>query len=146
MKQRNEAKPFELLLIEDNLGDVSLTMEALKECSRKINLHLIENGLEALHYLRKENNYRESPTPDLILLDLNLPTKKGWEILAEIKQDISLKRIPIVILSISSAEEDIVNAYENQANCYIIKPLDLDQFLKKIVNIIEFWSSNVRLP
>jgi two-component system response regulator len=146
MKQRNEAKPFELLLIEDNLGDVRLTMEALKECSRKINLHLIENGLEALHYLRKENNYRESPTPDLILLDLNLPTKKGWEILAEIKQDISLKRIPIVILSISSAEEDIVNAYENQANCYIIKPLDLDQFLKKIVNIIEFWSSNVRLP
>jgi len=146
MKQRNEAKPFEILLVEDNPGDVRLTMEALKESSRNIKLHVVENGLEALHFLRKEKNYRESPTPDLIFLDLNLPKKNGREVLAEIKEDINLKQIPVVVLTISSAEEDIANAYENHANCYITKPLDLDQFVKKILDIIEFWSLSVRLP
>ena len=146
MKQRNEAKPFEILLVEDNPGDVRLTMEALKESSRNIKLHVVENGLESLHFLRKEKKFRESPTPDLIFLDLNLPKKNGQEVLAEIKEDKNLKQIPIVVLTISSAEEDIVNAYENHANCYITKPLDLDQFVKKILNIIEFWSLNVRLP
>lgn len=146
MKQRNEAEPFEILLVEDNPADVRLTMEALKDSSRNIKLHVVENGLEALHFLRKEKTYRESPTPDLIFLDLNLPKKNGQEVLAEIKEDKNLKQIPIVVLTISSAEEDIVNAYENHANCYITKPLDLDQFVKKILNIIEFWSLNVRLP
>jgi len=138
MKQRNEAIPFEILLVEDNLGDIRLTMEALKESSRNIKLHIVENGLEALHFLRKEKNYRGSPTPDLIFLDLNLPKKNGREVLAEIKADIYLKQIPVVVLTISSAEVDIVNAYENHANCYITKPLDLDEFFKKLLNIIEF--------
>ena len=146
MKQRNEAEPFEILLVEDNPADVRLTMEALKDSSRNIKVHVVENGLEALHFLRKEKTYRESPTPDLIFLDLNLPKKNGREVLAEIKEDKNLKQIPIVVLTISSAEEDIVNAYENHAKCYITKPLDLDQFVKKILNIIEFWSLNVRLP
>jgi len=146
MKQRNEAKPFEILLVEDNPGDVRLTMEALKESSRNIKLHVVENGLESLHFLRKEKKFRESPTPDLIFLDLNLPKKNGREVLAEIKEDINLKQIPVVVLTISSAEEDIANAYENHANCYITKPLDLDQFVKKILDIIEFWSLSVRLP
>ena len=146
MKQRNEAKPFEILLVEDNHADVRLTMEALKESPRNIKLHVVENGLEALHFLRKEKDYRASPTPDLIFLDLNLPKKNGREVLAEIKEDINLKQIPVAVLTISSAENDIVNAYENHANCYIIKPLDLDQFVKKILNIIEFWSLSVRLP
>jgi len=146
MKQWNEAKPFEILLVEDNPGDVRLTMEALKECSRNIKLHVVENGLESLHFLRKEKNYKESPTPDLIFLDLNLPKKNGREVLAEIKEDVNLKRIPVVVLTISSAEDDIVNAYENHANCYVIKPLDIDQFVKKMLNIIEFWSLSVRLP
>ena len=146
MKQRNEEKPFEILLVEDNPADVRLTMEALKECSRNISLHIVENGLEALHFLRKEKNYRESPTPDLIFLDLNLPKKNGREVLKEIKEDINLKQIPVAVLTISSAEDDIENVYENHANCYIIKPLDLDKFVKKILNIIEFWSLSVRLP
>ncbi len=146
MKQRNESKPFEILLVEDNPGDVRLVKEALKECSRNIKLHIIENGLEALHFLRKEKNFKESPTPDLIFLDLNLPKKNGREVLAEIKEDVNLKQIPVVVLTISSAEDDIVNAYENHANCYITKPLDLDHFVKIILNIIEFWSANVRLP
>ena len=146
MKQRNEAEPFEILLVEDNPADVRLTMEALKESSRNIKLHIVENGLEALHFLRKEKDYRASPTPDLIFLDLNLRKKKGREVLSEIKKDKNLKQIPVVVLTISSAEEDIVNAYENHANCYITKRLDLDQFVKKILNIIEFWSLNVKLP
>jgi len=146
MKQGNEAKPFEILLVEDNPGDIRLTIEAIKESSRNIKLHVVENGIEALHFLRKENNYRESPTPDLIFLDLNLPKKNGREVLAEIKEDINLKLIPVVVLTISSADGDIVNAYENHANCYVIKPLDFDQFYKKIMNIMEFWSLSVRLP
>ena len=139
MEQRNEAKHFEILYVEDNPGDVRLIMEALKESSRNIKLHLVENGLEALHFLRKEKKYRESPTSELIFLDLNLPKKNGREVLAEIKEDVNLKRIPVVVLTISSAEDDIVNAYENHANCYITKPLDLDQFVKIILKILEFW-------
>jgi CheY-like chemotaxis protein len=118
MKQRNEAKQFEILLIEDNPSDVRLTTEAIEGSSRNIKLHIVENGLEALHFLRKEKNNRESPTPDLIFLDLNLPKKNGREVLAEIKEDINFKQIPVVVLTISSAEEDIVNAYENHANCH----------------------------
>ena len=146
MRQKNEARPFEILLVEDNLGDVRLTKEALKECSRKINLHVVENGMDALLFLKKENNFSKRPTPDLIFLDLNLPKKNGREVLAEIKQDIYLKKIPVVVLTISSAEDDIVNAYENHANCYVIKPLDFDQFIKKLLDIIEFWSLNIILP
>ncbi len=146
MKQRNELTPFVVLLVEDNPGDIRLIIEALKESSRTIKLHVVENGIEALHFLRKEKNYRENPTPDLIFLDLNLPKKNGREVLAEIKEDINLKQIPVIVLTISSAEDDIVNAYENHANCYITKPLDLDEFVKKILNVIEFWSSIIRLP
>ena len=146
MKQYNKIKPLEILLVEDNPADVRLIMEALKESPRNIKLHVVENGLEALHFLRKEKDCRESPTPDLIFLDLNLPKKNGREVLAEIKEDINLKQIPVAVLTISSAEDDIENAYENHANCYIIKPLDLDQFVKKILNTIEFWSLSVRLP
>jgi len=145
MKQYNNIKPLEILLVEDNPADVRLTIEALKESPIKTNLHTVEDGVEALAFLRKGGKYKDATIPDLILLDLNMPKKNGREVLKEIKHDRSLKRIPVVVLTISSAEEDIAKSYENFANCYIIKPLDLNQFVKNIHNIIEFWALNVKL-
>ena len=136
----------EILLVEDNLGDVRLATEAFKEAKVRNSLHIVGDGVEALLFLRKEGKYSQSPRPHVILLDLNLPKKDGREVLAEIKNDADLKRIPVVILTISKAEEDILKAYNLHANCYITKPLDLGQFIKVIQSIEDFWLTIVTLP
>jgi len=145
MKQYNKIKQLEILLVEENPADVRLTIEALKESPINTSLHIVEDGIEALAFLRKEGKYKDATIPDLILLDLNMPKKNGREVLKEIKHDRSLKQIPVVVLTISSAEEDIAKSYENFANCYVTKPLDLNQFVKIIHKIIEFWSLTVKL-
>ncbi len=140
------SRPIEILLVEDNPGDVRLTKEALKENKINNNLNVVGDGVEALDYLKKKGKYAKNSRPDLILLDLNLPRKDGREVLTEIKKDEGLKRIPVVILTTSSAEEDILNTYNLHANCYITKPVDLEQFLKVVKSIEDFWISIVRLP
>lgn len=139
-------KPIEILMIEDNAGDVRLTMEALKETKLHNNLHIAKEGNEAMAYLRQEGEYADAPRPDLILLDLNLPGKDGREVLEEIKSDKDLGRIPVVILTTSQAEEDIVRTYNLHANCYVTKPVDLEQFVKVVKSIEFFWLTIVRLP
>jgi chemotaxis family two-component system response regulator Rcp1 len=138
--------PIEILLVEDNPGDSRLAKEALKESKLRNNLHLVEDGVAALEFLWKKGQYSEKPRPDLIILDLNLPKKDGREVLAEIKNDDDLKRIPVVILTISKAEEDIIRTYNLHANCYVTKPLDLDQFMKVVKSIEDFWLTIVKLP
>ena len=145
MNTNRTVRPFEILLVEDNPGDVRLTREALKD-SAAINLHVVQDGEKALAFLRQVGQYAEAPRPDLILLDLNLPRKNGREVLAEIKEDPSLKRIPIVILTTSQAEEDVLRMYDLHANCYVTKPVDLDQFIKVVQTIEEFWLTIVKLP
>lgn len=140
------AGPIELLLVEDNPGDVVLTREALKESKVWSNLHVVEDGEEALAFLRQEGAYAEAPLPDIILLDLNLPRKDGREVLSIIKVNENLKRIPVVILTTSDAEEDILKAYNLNANCYITKPVDFKQFIKVVRAIEEFWLTIVKLP
>ena len=140
------SEPIEILLIEDNLGDVRLTMEALKEGKVSNNLSVVKDGVEAIAFLRQEDKYADAPRPDLILLDLNLPRKDGREVLAEIKQDPDLKRIPVVILTTSQAEQDILKTYDLYANCYITKPVDLEQFITVVRSIETFWLSIVKLP
>ena len=139
-------RPVEILLVEDNPGDVRLAIEALKEAKVRNNLHVVEDGVEAMAFLRKEGQYTAVPRPDVVLLDLNLPKKDGREVLAEIKADDNLKRIPVVILTVSKAEEDILKTYNLHANCYITKPLDLDQFLSVVKSIEDFWLTIVTLP
>jgi len=139
-------RPIEILMVEDNPGDVRLTVEALKEAKVRNNLHTVEDGVEALAFLRREGLYAEVPRPDLVLLDLNLPKMNGREVLAEIKEDPDLRRIPVVILTISQAERDIVKSYNLHANCYITKPVDLDQFLEVVKSIENFWLTIVKLP
>ncbi len=139
-------RSIEVLLIEDSPGDVRLTKEALKEGKILNNLHVVNDGVEAMIFLKKEEKYQSSPTPDLILLDLNMPKKDGREVLAEIKADTKLKSIPVVILTTSSAEEDILKSYDLHANCYITKPVDLDQFIKVVKSINDFWLNIVKLP
>jgi chemotaxis family two-component system response regulator Rcp1 len=141
-----QARPVEILLVEDSPGDVRLTQEALKENKVANRLSVTGDGEEALRFLRREGRFAEAPRPDLILLDLNLPRKDGRETLAEIKRNPSLKRIPVVILTTSQAEEDIVRTYNLHANCYITKPVDLDQFIKVVHTIKDFWLSIVKLP
>jgi chemotaxis family two-component system response regulator Rcp1 len=138
--------PIEILLIEDNPGDVRLTKEALKEGKIRNNLTVVGDGIEALAYLRKEKEYKNSARPDLVLLDLNLPKLNGREVLTKIKNDPSLKTIPVVILTTSEADQDIYDSYDRYANCYITKPVDLDQFIKIVKAIEDFWFSIVRLP
>jgi CheY-like chemotaxis protein len=138
--------PIHVLLVEDNPGDAHLTRIALEDGKMHIILSVVEDGVEAMAFLRKQGAYADSPHPDLILLDLNLPRKDGREVLAEIKADSLLKRIPIVILTTSQAEEDIVKAYNQCANCYISKPVDFDQFIKIVKSIEDFWFTIVRLP
>jgi len=138
--------PIEILLVEDNPGDARLAFEALKDSKLKNNLYLATDGVEAMDFLRKRGKFIDVPRPDLILLDLNLPRKDGREVLAEIKNDENLKRIPVVILTISKAEEDILKSYNLHANCYVTKPLDLDQFIKVVRSIEDFWLSIVKLP
>jgi len=146
MNNRKTGKPVEILLIEDNPGDVRLTQEAFKEGKVLNKLHVTRDGVEAMEFLRQKGNYAKSPRPDIILLDLNLPKKDGREVLAEIKADKDLKRIPVVILTVSQAEEDILKSYNLNANCYIIKPIDLEQFIRAVKLIEDFWLTIVTLP
>jgi CheY-like chemotaxis protein len=132
-------KIAEVLLVEDSPGDVRLTREALKDSVPPSRFNVVRDGEEALAFLRRQGPYHNAPSPDLILLDLNLPKKDGREVLAEIKQDPDLKRIPVVVLTTSEAEQDIVRAYDLHANCYITKPMDLDDFLETIREIHRFW-------
>jgi chemotaxis family two-component system response regulator Rcp1 len=136
----------EILLVEDNPGDVRLTQEALKEAKVRNNLYVVEDGVAAMEFLRRQGPYADSPQPDLILLDLNLPKKDGREVLAEIKQEPNLMRIPVVVLTTSRAEEDVLRSYDLHANCYVTKPVDLDQFITIVKSIEDFWLTIVRLP
>lgn len=138
--------PIEVLLVEDNPGDVQLTRIALEDSKISINLNVVEDGVEAMAFLRKQEKYARAAHPDIVLLDLNLPRKDGREVLAEIKGDENLKRIPVVILTTSQAEEDILEAYNLSANCYITKPVDFDQFVKIVKSIENFWFAIVKLP
>ncbi|HEX9939680.1 MAG TPA: response regulator [Longimicrobium sp.] len=139
-------EPVELLLVEDNPGDVELTREALAEARVRNRLAVVSDGVEALRFLRREGPHAGSPRPDLILLDLNLPRMDGREVLAAIKRDPALRRIPVVVLTTSEAERDIVEAYQLHANAYIVKPVDLDQFLGVVRSIESFWLAVVKLP
>ena len=145
MKKRRY-KPIEILLIEDNEGDIVLTVEALKTTKIVNNLMVIEDGEKALAYLREEGEYKGRPVPDLILLDLNLPKIDGREILHIIKNDDKIKFIPVVILTTSNSEEDVLKSYLEHANCYITKPLDMEQFIKIVQSIGDFWFNIVKLP
>lgn len=138
--------PIEILLVEDNPGDVRLTIEALKEGKVANKINVAVDGLEAMAFLRHEGKYKNAPTPDLILLDLNLPKKNGREVLAEIKMDSKLKHIPVVVLTTSQAEKDIIMTYNMHANCYITKPVDFDQFISVVKSIENFWFTVVKLP
>ena len=140
------SEPIEVLLVEDNPGDVRLTREALKEGKVRNNLSVAPDGVEALAFLRRQGKYADAPRPDVILLDLNLPKKDGREVLEEIKADPALRSIPVVILTSSDAERDIVRAYSLHANCYITKPVDLDQFITVVKSIEDFWFTIVKLP
>lgn len=139
-------RSIEILLVEDNPGDARLTIEAMREAKLRNRLHVVEDGVEAMQFLRREGRFGDAPRPDLILLDLNLPKKDGREVLAEIKSDPALKRIPVVVLTTSHAEEDVLRAYDLHANCYVTKPVDLDQFMKIVKQIDEFWLKLVVLP
>jgi len=139
-------KPIEILLIEDNIGDIRLTEEALKESNLIVNLSVARDGIEAMEFLRGNGSTAAAGAPDLILLDLNLPRKDGREVLQEIKNDADLRRIPVVVLTTSEAEADIVATYGLHANCYINKPVDMDQFIKIVKLLQEFWFTIVKLP
>ena len=139
-------RPIEILLVEDNPGDVRLTQEALGEAKVRNNLAVAKDGVEALAYLRREAPFEAATRPDLILLDLNLPRKDGREVLAEIKADADLRRLPVVVLTTSSAEKDVLESYNLYANCYITKPVDLDQFVRIVSSIEDFWLTIVKLP
>ena len=146
MNNERKLKPVELLLVEDNPGDVRLTQEALKTGKVANNLHVVRDGLEAMAFLHREGKYTGVPRPDVILLDLNLPKMDGREVLAKLKDDESLKIIPVVVLTISDTEEDILTAYGLHANCYITKPLDINKFIQIVKSIDDFWLSIVKLP
>ena len=139
-------RPVEIFLVEDNPGDVDLTRETLQDSKLLNHMSVVNNGVEAMAYLRREGKYVEASRPDLILLDLNLPKKDGREVLAEIKADAQLRRIPVVVLTTSCAEKDILETYDLHANCYITKPVNLDQFSAVVKAIEEFWFTIVRLP
>jgi CheY-like chemotaxis protein len=146
MSMRGDARSIEVLLVEDNPGDVRLTREALRDGKVSNNLSIAPDGVEALRFLRREGPYADAPRPDVVLLDLNLPKKDGRQVLQEMKADPALRTIPVVILTSSDAERDISGAYELQANCYITKPVDLDQFITVVRSIEDFWFSIVKLP
>jgi len=146
MNHVTPAKPVDILLVEDNAGDVRLTIETLKNAKIHNKLHVARDGVEAMAFLRNEGRYANAPRPDLILLDLNLPKKDGREMLADLKTDPELRRIPVVILTTSQAEEDILRSYDLHANCYITKPLDLNQFAIVVQSLENFWLTIVTLP
>jgi chemotaxis family two-component system response regulator Rcp1 len=141
-----EGRPIEILLVEDNAGDVRLAREGLRECKLLNNLSVADDGVQALAFLRREGEYERAPRPDLIMLDLNLPRKDGREVLKEIKEDDLLKCIPVVILTTSKAEEDILKSYSLHANCYVTKPLAIEQFINVVQAIETFWFTIVKLP
>ncbi|MDY6964707.1 MAG: response regulator [Halobacteriota archaeon] len=146
MDDETGSRPINILLAEDNPGDVRLTQEAFKEGKIRNELYVAGDGVEAMAFLRREGEYTDVPRPDLILLDLNMPRKNGREVLEEIKTDDNLKRIPVVILTTSKAEEDILRTYDLHANCYISKPVDMDQFIDVVKLIENFWFTVVKLP
>lgn len=139
-------RPIEILLVEDSPSDADLTVEALSDGKVLNNLHWVEDGVEAIAFLRRQGKHANAPRPDLILLDLNLPKKDGREVLAEVKADPNLKRIPAIVLTTSAAERDILKTYELNANCYVTKPIDLDQFIAAVKLIEQFWLALVKLP
>ena len=146
MQTSKNVRPAQILLVEDNPGDVGLTIEALKEAKVHNKLTVVKDGIEALSLLRRQGQHARAARPDLILLDLNLPKKDGREVLAEIKADNNLKRIPVVILTTSEDEQDVLKSYNLHANCYIVKPLDLDRFITVVKTIEDFWLRIVVLP
>ena len=146
MHREDAAAPIEILLVEDNPGDVRLTQEALKEGKVYNNLHWAKDGVEALEFLQREGRFADAPRPDIILLDLNLPKKDGREVLAVIKKDDHLKHIPVVVLTTSKADEDVLKSYELHANCYVTKPVDLEKFIVVVQSIDRFWLTVVTLP
>ena len=143
---RYSGEPVEILLVEDNPGDVRLTKEGLKRAKVVNNLQVAEDGVEALAFLRREGEYAHVARPDLILLDLNLPRKDGHEVLSELKADEELRYIPVVILTSSEAEEDVIRSYDLHANCYVTKPVNFEQFMHVVRSIEDFWLTVVRLP
>jgi two-component system, chemotaxis family, response regulator Rcp1 len=146
MNNEAKIKLADILLVEDNPGDVRLAYEALNECKFLNKLYRVEDGMEAMAFLRQEGKYADAPRPDLVLLDLNLPRKDGREVLAEIKTDENLRRIPVVILTVSRAEDDILNSYNLHANCYISKPFEMEQFMQVVKSIESFWFAIAKLP
>jgi two-component system, chemotaxis family, response regulator Rcp1 len=142
----NNTRPIEILLVEDNADEADLTMETLREGRVRNQVHWVENGEEALAFLRRQDRHASAPRPDLILLDLHMPRMGGLEVLAEIKQHPDWKRIPVVIMTSSDDEKDVVGAYNKHANCYITKPIDIDKFMEAVRSIEDFWLSIVRLP
>lgn len=146
MNKPRGGKPVEILLVEDKVADVRLTKEAFKEGKVLSNLSVVANGVEAVDFLRRKGKYANSPRPDLILLDLNLPKKNGREVLGDIKQDPDFKRIPVVVLTISKSEEDIMKSYNLHANGYISKPVGLDKFIEVVKSVEDFWLTIVKLP
>lgn len=146
MDRQKGEKPVHILLVEDNLGDVRLTKEAMKEAKVRNRIDVVSDGEEAMAFLHRRGKHTDANRPDVILLDLNLPKKTGLEVLKEIKEDPSLRRIPVVVITTSRAEQDIVRSYDLHANCYITKPVDLGQFLEVVKSIDDFWLAIVRLP
>jgi CheY-like chemotaxis protein len=140
------AKPIDILLVEDSKGDIGLIEEVFEEAKIKNNLHIAEDGEEAILFLNNQGPFSDAPRPDIILLDLNLPKKDGREVLQEVKEDDNLKNIPIVVLTTSKAEEDILRSYNLHANAYVTKPVDFNQFIKVIKTIEDFWLQIVKLP
>ncbi len=143
---RADGRPVEILLVEDNPGDVRLTIEALREGKVRNHLNVATDGVEAMAFLHRDGKYTDAVRPDLILLDLNLPRKDGRQVLAEIKADKALRTIPVVVLTTSKADEDIIRSYNLHANCYVTKPVDLDQFITVVKSIEDFWLTIVALP
>jgi CheY-like chemotaxis protein len=141
-----ESRQIEILLIEDNPGDARLTQEAMRAAKMTNVLHIVEDGVQAMEFLRQRSRFKDAPRPDLILLDLNLPKKDGRAVLAEVKADPDLRRIPVVVLTTSRSEEDVMQAYDMHANAYVTKPVNLDQFMRIVALIDEFWLKVVTLP
>jgi len=146
MNKKVTGKPVQILLVEDNPGDVRLTKETLRDAKMIVNLDVVGDGVEAMAFLRREGKYAKAQHPDLILLDLNMPKKDGREVLAEVKQDPDLRRIPVVIMTISDSEVDILKSYNLHANAYVAKPLGLQEFAKIIESVEDFWFTVVKLP
>ncbi|MFU8796536.1 MAG: response regulator [Dehalococcoidia bacterium] len=146
MRSQVAERPMQILLVDDNPGDVRLTEEALKDGQVESRLHTARDGVEALAFLRRKGRFGAAPRPDLILLDLNMPVMNGRQLLAEIKEDAALKQIPVVILTGSREMDDMVRTYDLQANCYVTKPIDFEQFIDMVRSIADFWLTTVQLP